>query len=344
MKRTVSAAVIIVALAFVILLYVYQTRSPERVVVVYTSVDQPFSEPILEQFEKTTGIRVLPVYDVEAAKTTGLVNRIIAEKNHPQADVFWSAEFVQTMLLKQEGALAAYLSPAAGELPSKYVDSEGYWTGFGGRVRVLLVNTQLVSPVSYPNSIFDLLSPSYQGESIGISNPLFGTTLTQAAALYAAIGPERAKAFYVELKSRGVRVVNGISVVRDQVAAGQLKIGFVDTDDGCVALRNGSPVKMIFPDQNSNGLGTLIIPNTVALIANSPHPSEGRSLIDYLVSRQVEEQLIQDGWFQIPLRKSNAHSTCPGIVSDVRDMNVTFTDVFNQLQRATRELDEAFIR
>lgn len=84
-----SAAVITVALAFVVLLccsvLFYQTRGPEQVVVVYTSVDQPFSEPILEQFEKTRGIRVLPVYDVEAAKTTGLVNRIIAEKNHPQA-------------------------------------------------------------------------------------------------------------------------------------------------------------------------------------------------------------------------------------------------------------------
>ena len=60
-------------------------------IVVYTSVDQVFSEPILKLFENETGIRVMPVYDVEAAKTTGLVNRLITEKNHPQADVFWNA-------------------------------------------------------------------------------------------------------------------------------------------------------------------------------------------------------------------------------------------------------------
>ena len=61
-------------------------------VVVYTSLDQIFSEPVLREFEKETGIKVRAVYDVEATKTTGLVNRLIAEKNNPQADVFWNSE------------------------------------------------------------------------------------------------------------------------------------------------------------------------------------------------------------------------------------------------------------
>ena len=48
-------------------------------VVVYVSVDQTHAEPILEAFEKKTGIQVAPVYDVEASKATGLANRLIAE-------------------------------------------------------------------------------------------------------------------------------------------------------------------------------------------------------------------------------------------------------------------------
>jgi len=60
-------------------------------VVVYTSVDQVYSEPVIRAFEKRTGILVLPVYDVEASKTTGLVNRLIAERGRPQADVFWKS-------------------------------------------------------------------------------------------------------------------------------------------------------------------------------------------------------------------------------------------------------------
>ena len=47
-------------------------------VVVYTSLDKVFSQPILEEFEHKSGIKVKAVYDSEATKTTGLVNRLIA--------------------------------------------------------------------------------------------------------------------------------------------------------------------------------------------------------------------------------------------------------------------------
>ncbi|MBN1964808.1 MAG: ABC transporter substrate-binding protein, partial [Anaerolineae bacterium] len=61
-------------------------------VVVYVSVDQPHAEPVLARFEEQTGIDVQAVYDTEATKTTGLVTRLYAEREQPQADVFWSSE------------------------------------------------------------------------------------------------------------------------------------------------------------------------------------------------------------------------------------------------------------
>lgn len=85
----------------------------EQQVVIYTSLDKVFSEPVLEAFEKETGIKVLAVYDSEATKTTGLVNRLIAEKSSPRADVFWNSETGRTIILKQKGVLAKYLSPSA---------------------------------------------------------------------------------------------------------------------------------------------------------------------------------------------------------------------------------------
>lgn len=44
--------------------------SNEKEVVIYTSLDKLFSQPVLEAFEKQTGIKVLAVYDSEATKTT----------------------------------------------------------------------------------------------------------------------------------------------------------------------------------------------------------------------------------------------------------------------------------
>jgi len=41
-------------------------------VVVYTSVDQIFSEPVLKDFESSSGITVKVVYDTEETKSTGV--------------------------------------------------------------------------------------------------------------------------------------------------------------------------------------------------------------------------------------------------------------------------------
>ncbi|HDP89276.1 MAG TPA: hypothetical protein ENN42_04870 [Thioalkalivibrio sp.] len=103
-------------------------------VVVYTSVDQVYSEPILQAFEDESGIEVRAVFDVEAAKTTGLVNRLIAERAAPQADVWWNGEFAQTLKLRDEGVLAPYRPQSAEGVPAHY-RAQGLWTGLAGRAR-----------------------------------------------------------------------------------------------------------------------------------------------------------------------------------------------------------------
>ncbi len=64
-------------------------ETAQEQVVIYTSLDKVFSQPILDAFEKEAGIKVLAVYDSEATKTTGLVNRLIAENDSPRAYIFW---------------------------------------------------------------------------------------------------------------------------------------------------------------------------------------------------------------------------------------------------------------
>src|SRR5215213_3530589 len=91
------------------------TRSRE--VTAYVSADRPFSEPIIKEYEKRFRVKVNVVYDTEETKSTGLANRLLAEKNRPQADVFWSNEPVRTLVLKRNGVLAPYKSPNAEGIP-----------------------------------------------------------------------------------------------------------------------------------------------------------------------------------------------------------------------------------
>src|SRR5215203_1639962 len=274
-------------------------NSTAREVTVYVSTDRVFSEPILRAYEQQSGVRVNAVYDTEETKSTGLGNKLLAEKNRPQADVFWSNEPVRTLVLKRNGVLAPYKSPGAADIPSAFKDPEGYWTGFSARSRVIVYNTNLVKPEEAPKSVFDLADPKWKGQ-VAIADPRFGSTSFHVAALYAEVGDERADEFFRGLKANGVKIVPGNSVVRDMVARGEAKVGLTDTDDVNVALEDKQPVAMVFPD--GDGMGVPLMPNMVSLVAGAPHMEDGKKLIDYLLSPEVERTLAQSEAVQIPLR------------------------------------------
>jgi iron(III) transport system substrate-binding protein len=247
------------------------------------------------------------------------------------------------ILLKNQSVLARYQSPSGNDIPAQYHDRDGFWTGVGGRGRVFLVNTDLLKPAQYPESVFDMADPRYPGSSIGIAYPMFGTTATQAAALYSTIGKDRAHDFYTSLSRKGVRVVDGNSVVKDLVASGQLSFGLTDTDDACTAIAAGKHVAIVVPDQQEGGIGTLVIPDTTALIMGSPHPQEGKVFIDYLLSRDTESSLVRSGWIQIASRDLPEKVPCLD-GTGVRPMAVNYQDVSDGIQMTKTDLAEIFIR
>lgn len=276
------------------------TSRNENEVTIYVSTDRVFSEPILEAFQRTTGVKVNAVYDTEETKSTGLANRLLAEKGRPQADVFWSNEPVRTVVLKRNGVLAPYQSPTAAGIPPEFRDGEGYWTGFAARSRVIVYNTNLVKPEEAPKSIFDLTDAKWK-DQVAIADPRFGSTSFHVAAMYAELGDERMDDFFRKLKANGVKIVPGNSVVRDLAVRGEVKIGLTDTDDVNVAIENKQPVAMVFPDQD--GMGVPFMPNMVSMISGAPHPEAAQKLIDYLLSAEVERMLAQSEAAQIPLRE-----------------------------------------
>jgi len=192
-------------------------KHTQKIVVVYVSEDQVFSEPVLKDFEKETGITVKAVYDTEESKSTGSMNRLIAEKNNPQADVYWANEPIRAEVLKQRGITAPYSSLQARDIPSVFKDPEGYWTGFSARARVFVVNDRVKEK---PETILAYTDPRWKGKSV-IANPLFGTTTSEIAALFTIWGDEKAKAFMEKLKQNDVALSTSNGESADFVAAGQ---------------------------------------------------------------------------------------------------------------------------
>jgi iron(III) transport system substrate-binding protein len=307
-----------------------------RTVVVYVSEDQVFSEPILKDFERETGITVKSVFDTEEAKSTGVMNRLIAEKSNPQADVYWANEPVRADVLKQRGVSAPYISTSAEGIADQFKDPDHYWTGFSARARLLLVNAR---STIRPAGVIAYTDPSAKGRA-AIANPLFGTTTAYVAALFTIWGDGRARAFMNETKNNAVKMTTSNGESADFVAAGQVDFSLVDSDDAVNRKKQGKPVEMIYPDQEAGGLGVLILPNAVVLIKGGPHPENGKRLIDYLLSQSTERKLAFADCAQIPLH--SGVDTPPEVrrIEDIKPMRVQYADLARKMEEIQPFLKE----
>ncbi|MBA3882892.1 MAG: extracellular solute-binding protein [Chthoniobacterales bacterium] len=314
-------------------LLAFRTQSQAGEVVVYTSVDDVFARPICQQFEKQTGIKVKLVPDTEETKSTGLLNRLIAEKRRPQADVFWSGDPIRAEILKNKGISAAYQSPSAEGLPKEYSDPEGHWTGFSARAKIILYNTKLCPPGKEPTSIFDFMNPSWNGKGC-MANPLFGTTSMFAAALFDALGEDMAQTWFGAASANGMKMLSSNGEVKRAVAAGDYAFGLTDTDDAAEAIKDGKPVGVVYPD--SQATGTLLIPNAAVLIANGPNGENGRKFIDYLLTPEVEQALAEGEAAQIPLRSGVAVPDGMKTLPDLKQMKVDYAKVAKKLEELSR--------
>ncbi len=325
--------------AFIVILFA--AVAPAAQVVVYTAVDQVYSEPVLKAFEKQTGIKVKAVYDIEAVKTTGLANRLLAERDNPRCDVFWNNEVVRSIVLKRNWVLQPYFSPRAHRIDDRFKDKAGFWTGFAARARVIVIHKGQSEQAGRISSILDLASPWLRGK-VAVANPLFGTTATHVAALFALWGPQEAQRFLLNLKANQARVVDGNSVVRDMVGSGAVLAGLTDTDDANVGIKAGLPMEIVLPDQE--GMGTLVIPNTVAMVADCPHPKQARALIDYLLSAGVEQALAESLAVQMPLGRGV--TTRPGFLSldRIKAMKVDYDEIADQMKPAAEFVRRHFLR
>lgn len=268
-------------------------------IVLYTSVDEPIVRPLIDRFERQTGLQVKLVTDSEASKTSGLVAKLEAEKTHPRADVYWGNEISYTLNLAAAGVFASYDSPAAADIPLKWRGRDNLYTCVGLRARWLIFSTRpeaapLVAKVKH---LADLADPALKGK-VGFCHPAFGTASGHVAALYTRMGVQRFSSLLHNLRANDLKLLGGNSVVAEQVAAGTLLAGVTDNDDVQNARAEGLKVDGL----PLEGEESLAIPTTVALVAGGPNTADGKRLIDFLVTEAVEKELIHARYTALSVR------------------------------------------
>jgi iron(III) transport system substrate-binding protein len=299
------------ALLVLLLLPLATCGRQEPAVTLYSSVDTEFLRMVVAEYQRQTGVRVNIVGDTEATKTTGLVERVLAEQQRPRGDVWWSSEALGSVRLAEAGALEPVeLDEAALGFPDSWPAhlraEDNAWRGFAARARVICFNTEKLDPADVPRDLAELTDPRWRGR-IGIARPEFGTARTHMAALVAAHGADAFESWLQAMKANGMRIFDGNATAVRAVAQGQIDLCLTDSDDVYAGQRNDWPVGLIYEaTDGAISRGALLIPNTAGLIRGGPNREAGLDLLRYILSPEVERLLAESDSHNTPIRPALA--------------------------------------
>jgi iron(III) transport system substrate-binding protein len=241
------------------------------------------------------------------------VNRLLTEQSNPQCDVFWNNEEFRTRQL----AARDIFRPTNG------------WTHLGYRSRRIVVNTNLLSLANAPRTFSDATNTLWRAK-VALAYPLFGTTATHFLALRQLWGDEAWQKWCRALTANKPFLVDGNSVVVKQVARGEAWFGFTDSDDIAGAQREGSPVAALPVTEE-----TLLVPNTVGVVRNCPHPAAAQRLFEFLSDPKVSQKLVE-------LRALEGATLNPAHAAT--GLKVDWDPLLRDLNTATEETRRIFLR
>jgi iron(III) transport system substrate-binding protein len=312
--------------------------TPQERIVLYCSQDREYAEGILADFTRRTGIPVDIRFDSEANKSVSLYEALIREADQTRCDVFWCNEPVLMQRLELRGVLEPYASPSAKSYPAWTRPPTFAWQAFAARARILIVH-QNVAESETPRSLRDLTDSRWKGR-FAMAKPFYGTTATHAACLWTKLGAQEASGLLKKLADNAT-ILPGNRDVAVAVAEGKIDVGLTDTDDALGLLDKGYPLRMVYLDQPTQG--TLFLPNTLALIKNAPHAENGKKLIDFLLSPEIESRLAAGPSGQIPLNPEvNVERLRIATPATVKAMEVDYRAVAEHWEETQRFLRATF--
>ncbi|HML32257.1 extracellular solute-binding protein [Sporomusa sphaeroides] len=270
----------------------------EKVLTVYTARSESLNNLVIPNFEKDTGIKV----QVIVAGTGPLVKRVASEKNNPQGDILWAAD--QTMLESQKDLFMQYVSAEDANMMDAFKNKTGYFSAAFADPTVFIVNTNLAGNVRI-ESFDDLLNPELKGK-IAFGDPANSSSAFQSlmAMLYAKGKngdpmSDEAWAFVDKfIANLNGKILNSSGGVHKGVADGEYTVGLTWEDPAANYVKNGAPVKVVFPTE-----GAIFPGESVQIIKGCKHPENAKKFVDYMLSQKVQEQAGKELTVR-PLRKN----------------------------------------
>lgn len=256
----------------------------EHVVTAYSSHHEQSVKPLLDKFTEETGIKVELVTD----KSGPLMARLKAEGKNTPADLLMTVDAGNLWQAADQGLLQPVSSSILdANVPAKYRDPEGHWTGLSLRARTIFYDPSKVS-ADQLSTYADLADPKWRGKlCLRTSKSVYNQSLV--ASMIEHLGEEK-----TEQVIRGWVANLATDVFSDDtnmlkaIAAGQCEVGLSNSYyyGRIVAKDPNFPVKIFWANQDTTG--THVNVSGAGVTAYSDNPEDALKVIEFLSSDKAQ--------------------------------------------------------
>jgi iron(III) transport system substrate-binding protein len=266
--------------------------SSEDSLVLYSGRDEKLVQPLIDEFTRTTGIKV----DVRYGKSAELGAALLEEGGATPADVFYSQEVGAVGVLAKERLLSPLPEATVERVDERFRPAQGTdWVGVTGRSRVIVVNPDEVDEM--PTSVNDLTDPRYRGKvAWAPSNAGFQAFIT---GFRVTRGEEAAREWLEAMKDNDVQTYDNNVEILDAVEEGRIGAGLINhyywarraNEVGGAEKLNS---RLVFP--GGDDPGALVNATAVAITTSGAENPAAQRFVDFLLSEQGQRAFVDETW------------------------------------------------
>jgi iron(III) transport system substrate-binding protein len=257
-------------------------------ITLYNAQHPQVVEMLTKMFTDETGIAVR----VRSGEPPEIANQIAEEGDHSPADVFFTANSPELVLLSEKGLLSKLPAATLTAIPANYSASDGTWIGVLAREDVLAFNTAMVEEGALPASLMDLAKPAWKGR-VAIA-PSDADFLPLVSAVAALMGEAAAVDWLKGLKDNA-QVFDDNEGVMAAVDRGSVATGIVNNYYWArLRAENGANNMHSQIHHFAGGdVGGLVNVSGAAVLKSSAHKEAAERFLAFLVSRPAQEALAR---------------------------------------------------
>ena len=247
-----------------------------------------------DAFTKKTGVKASFVR-LSSGET---VARLAAAKAAPEFDVWHGGPADGYGAAAKQDLIEKYVSPTASEIPDKYKDPNGFWTGVYVGALGFCSNQKILKEkgVEVPDSWEDLLDPKLKSQVSTAHPSTSGTAFTTLWTQVTRLGSEDAGLDYMRKMHSNVLQYTKSGTAPGQTAGrGEVAVGLVFSHD-CVLYKEQGMTDLVvsFP---SEGTGYEV--GGVAVIKGAKNPTAAKAYVDWALTAEAQEIGPTVGSYQV---------------------------------------------